>query len=111
MRLKSSGVVPQTFLPYSSLRLPNAVLNHETSNGQSAGPVSYVVPPCRPLNAASLSSLVRCCSVLTSTSISKCVGVALVDGAGLVDVALQLDAAALLDDMRGLVRRGVQIGR
>ena len=38
------------------------------------------------------------------------VGVALVGVARLADPALELDAAALLDDVRRLVRRGVQIG-
>jgi len=39
------------------------------------------------------------------------VGVLLVRVAGRADAALQLHAAALLDDVRGLVRRGEQVGR
>jgi len=39
------------------------------------------------------------------------VGVLLVAIRRLADAALELDAAALLDDVRGLVRRGVEVGR
>jgi hypothetical protein len=39
------------------------------------------------------------------------VGVPFVGVAGLADSALQLDATALLDDVRGLVRRSVEIRR
>jgi hypothetical protein len=40
--------------------------------------------------------------------IRHCVGVTLVDVARLIDAALALHAAALLNHMRGLVRRRVQ---
>jgi hypothetical protein len=43
--------------------------------------------------------------------ISDRVGVLLVRVAGLADTALEADAALLLDDMRGLVRGEVQVGR